>query len=1427
MENSLCAHPGSRKCNLNTFNTQKIDFSVTTLSNKFTHHNSMKTHLRLLCMLLAWMILSPGKLQAQNEGTAFSCDGTFYQIRQVGTTSSLFRVNRSAAAYTTTAINVRTVGGVPTNDLGVLLNGLSYNPQDGYLYAVSTTGTSGTVPAANTIRLYKIGQGGIQDLGVTNLPAIQVASGTVDKNGFYYVSSQNSAGTANYNLYRFNLGAATPAARLTATALPFRNSTNTANLNITFYDLALNPADNILYGVFNNGTLWRINANGTSTNAPVTVIDNTQTNTDPVGTSFFDVAGNMFVYTNGTVGNANSGGFYQVNLTTGVYTLISNIDPASVSDGASCINPDQRIDIVKEVTSITRVNATTFDVGFSIRVKNTSTATDANVQVNDFLWSGSATTQRANTTFSSLANQLASSVTLRTGPTVAADPTNVNPVFNLAINSGYTGVGGAAGTTTGALLTGNQPLTAGQAAIITFTVRVAFGTANPNNVPPSVTNTAYASSTTTTNPTGYAQQNAAGGFISAPGQLVATDRSTDGPSLPIIANDDTPTPTPVSFSPSISGTVFEDINYGGGVGRSQATSSGIGVEGVRVELYTAGANGTFLTFTTTDAAGNYSFNSIDGGATPIAAATSYQVRVVNSTVASNRPNPSAATGLVGVQTYIFGATTQNQIGGANPNKIDLAANAGTVTGGGGQTLNQLRATNATGGEIQSITTVTTPANVATVSPAVLGVDFGFNFSTVVNTNDTGAGSLRQFILNSNALTNDNLSQKSSVSGVTLLDGYEYAIFMLNDGTTVANGLRAGTTATVVPGGYNATTGFTFTPTTALPNITDESTAIDGSLQAALTGNKVAASTTAGSQTTGPEVTVNFNSLKGLYVTGASTRIASVGLNNAKGTVNTTTATASIVFSDGAGVTINGAAAAGTVVTDVTALNNAIAGIRLDGGATDVTVNSNVTRSATATTNNGTVYDADGINLVNASGNTISDNITSNNVGWGILLAGAAGNENNVVSGNTINNNGTGASSDDGGVGILFGQNNTFSANTINSNAGDGIVAMTGTSANLFTKNSFSGNTDLGIDLSATTTATGDAVSVNANGKTTASGANSLLNFPVLTQAVITSTVNGNLQITGFAPAGSTIEFFLSDKTTDGFGQGRTYLFSTTEGASMAATANGTSAAIADTDTRSGSYSGTINGFNQGAETGATRFAYLIPLSSLTATQRTALTTGGARLTATATTAGTTTSEFSGNILIAQNRTLPVELKAFEVAASNANALLTWSTASEQNNDHFVVERSFDGGRFERIGQVRGQGTTSQTTNYRFTDANVGTQRTGVVYYRLQQVDTDGTASYSPVRTVQFAPGTTAGTPAVGVYPNPATSQDLTVTLVLTTLPAGSYEVRVLDATGRVVRAQSAQGGQEQLLPVQQLPAGVYLVQVQGQGLNLTQRFSKQ
>ncbi|MBO0359403.1 T9SS type A sorting domain-containing protein [Hymenobacter sp. BT186] len=1317
---------------------------------------------------------------AQTAGPAYSCDGTFYQTRQVAIGanfhSQLFRVNRnvtpaadpSTTVYTTTLVQDLATGlGLPaTTDF--VVNSLAYNPLDGYMYALTyPVNNSATYPE---IHLYRIGQTGVQDIGrITingSVPAQypQLAAGVIDKDGQYYATARNLASATNKNnLFRLNLNQSSDAAKLNAVTVPMdfytTASPNTvvtpaSTQDFSFIDIGLNPADNQLYGIYSAGSVYKFDFMTTPGRARVTRIGAAPATAPNFGSVSFDLVGNMFAY-------SNEGDFYSVNIATGAATDIGNVPTAGVTDGASCVNPSQRIDVVKEVTGVTFVSGTTYDVAFAIRVKNTGTVTATNVQVSDFL-RGAAN----NTTFPTSTSVAISGLAV------------TNTGGALAANTGYTGQAGNAD-----LLTGSEPLSAGQSALITFTARVVF----PTSAVPTTAqnNTAYASSTagTAANP-GYALQTTDGSLILPPGDLVAVDASTNSAALPLTPNGDVASPSPVYFQTAILGNVFEDINYGGGAGRSQAASNGEGVFQARVELYSSSVAGAYLGFTTTDAAGNYSFiNGVNG--ISLSANTNYRVRVVNTSVVSNRPGSIA--GLVPVQTFLNGNV--NRVGGENPNQTDAAQNSGN------QTLNTLEA-QSTSTTVQTLTTVTTPA-----SGPLVGVDFGFNFDTVVNTNASGQGSLSQFITNSNTLTNANLTQ--AYTGA--IAGQEAAIFMLNDGrlTGAPAGLRNGMTAVT---GYSALTRvFTITPTAALPTILDDNTTINGARQTAITGDNVAATA---ETSTGAEVVINFNSLAGLLVTGGSTRIENLGLNNARGT---STATSGAVTADGAGVTFSGAATTGSVVNLVTTAGNATAGVRLQNGATGVTVSNSVLNGSVAT---GTV-NGEGLVLAGAARNTISGNTISNNSGFGVLLESGQANNENTISGNIIRNNGGGANVEDAGLVIGGGNNNLVSQNTFTGNASNAIIAAAGTSGNRFTQNSMSNNTGNGIDLmaSGTTGLAGDGLTRNDNTDAD-TGANGLLNFPVISQAV---TNGGNLIITGYAPAGSLVELFVADVQADGFGEGKTYLSSWTEGSAQ------------DGDTRTGGYSGLVSGVNQGSETATSLFMFSVSIASLTPAQQAALTANGARLTATATTLTTVnslvvgnTSEFSGNTALLQNRPLPVELVRFSAVANNTNAVLSWTTASEKNNARFVIERSLDGKDFQAVGTLAGQGTSTQSRSYQFVDERAAAAA-NLVYYRLRQQDTDGTSSLSAVQAVRFN-GNTSNTPVIGLYPNPTTAN---ASLDLRSLPAGTVQVRLTDLTGRVLSTATVPTGQVYTLASAQLPQGSYLVTVVNGNQKTTQRLVKQ
>jgi hypothetical protein len=92
--------------------------------------------------------------------------------------------------------------------------------------------------------------------------------------------------------------------------------------------------------------------------------------------------------------------------------------------------------------------------------------------------------------------------------------------------------------------------------------------------------------------------------------------------------------------------------------------------------------------------------------------------------------------------------------------------------------------------------------------------------------------------------------------------------------------------------------------------------------------------------------------------------------------------------------------------------------------------------------------------------------------------------------------------------------------------------------------------------------------------------------------------------------------------------------------------------------------------------------------------------------------------------------LPIELTVFDVQNTEGGKNhLTWRTESEKDNSHFDIERSTDGSTFHSIGQVRGN---NKPSSYQFVD----NQPFAMTYYRLKQVDFDGTTTYSKVVSVE-------------------------------------------------------------------------------------------
>jgi uncharacterized repeat protein (TIGR01451 family) len=205
----------------------------------------------------------------------------------------------------------------------------------------------------------------------------------------------------------------------------------------------------------------------------------------------------------------------------------------------------------------------------------------------------------------------------------------------------------------------------------------------------------------------------------------------------------------------------------------------------------------------------------------------------------------------------------------------------------------------------------------------------------------------------------------------------------------------------------------------------------------------------------------------------------------------------------------------------------------------------------------------------------------------------------------------------------------------------------------------------------------------------------------------------------------------------------------------------------------------------------------------------------------ATAAGTQQVVGARDLPIADGFTIPVELAGFTGTAVGESVTLRWSTASEENNAGFDVERSVNGTAFVRIGGVEGHGTTTEAQSYRFADADVPFADT--LFYRLRQMDLDGSFEYSPVVTVHRLPTTVTLLPNA---PNPVR----TTTRLRYMLPhRAAVSLQVYDLLGRrvatLVEAEQPAGRHAVMLDGTRLTAGTYFARLQSGAQTHTQRIT--
>jgi uncharacterized repeat protein (TIGR01451 family) len=624
--------------------------------------------------------------------------------------------------------------------------------------------------------------------------------------------------------------------------------------------------------------------------------------------------------------------------------------------------------------------------------------------------------------------------------------------------------------------------------------------------------------------------------------------------------------------PKIFGTVFEDPNYGGGAGRPLGTIDTVARPGAVVELYDP--NGNFVATTTTDTNGKYSFTVGSGN---------FQIRVVNRTVTSSRnfTTPVPTTALLPVQTFRTngntGAATPvlDRVGGEKPNNTDPPVNTGT------QTLAVLNA--ITQSEVLSLT----PLTVGTTD--INGLDFGFNFDTIVNTRNSGQGSLRQFVLNSNALSNTNLAQDGQPVGK------EVSIFMIPLPTSplpIPPGLSAGLTSQL-------TTGRAVISLSTSLIISDADTSIDGRTQTTNVGDSNSGTLGTGTNVgvdnlpvlklNAPEIEIinssSSSAIHGIDVNGANATIRGISIHGFGTATNNNgdillRATNPLVTENAigftalsfdaptsnqsqSGIVINGATNA-TITNNIIGFTNerGILGGKTSADLTGLIISGNEIKkpgniSGTAVQHSAIELFPSTIGNVSITRNLLTDSQADSGIAIRPAVSGTSASF--LIQNNSILRNGAGNVSGFGILlqatgtttndlqGIIIDKNIidknrrgidsqqtavTISGNVVsNSLGGYGIAIEAGKQKNKITQNSIFGNVGIGIDLGNTA----NGITPN-NGTIYTTISNRDLDYPLITSAILSS---GTLTAKGYVgnnPAGSatfgnlTLEFFIADNS---------------------------------------------------------------------------------------------------------------------------------------------------------------------------------------------------------------------------------------------------------------------------------------------------------
>lgn len=164
--------------------------------------------------------------------------------------------------------------------------------------------------------------------------------------------------------------------------------------------------------------------------------------------------------------------------------------------------------------------------------------------------------------------------------------------------------------------------------------------------------------------------------------------------------------------------------------------------------------------------------------------------------------------------------------------------------------------------------------------------------------------------------------------------------------------------------------------------------------------------------------------------------------------------------------------------------------------------------------------------------------------------------------------------------------------------------------------------------------------------------------------------------------------------------------------------------------------------------------------------------------------------------------LPITLSSFTAKATQQNTIdLKWVTASEYNNDRFEIEHSVDGSNFKLLGTVKGKLKSTELTEYKFKHEQPSA---GINYYRLKQIDADGSSTYSDLVAASFK--------TKEIKFNNHVIREGQISFAIETPSIVDAQLQIIDISGKVIATENKKlqvGINTFDLYIPEIPTGIY------------------